>query len=244
MRTIDWTCYAQVYDLMAANNPAYGSIVTTLREEMATWHLEPDGPVVDLASGTGNFSVPLARAFPDNPVRCVDSDAEMNRAVRRKAARMGLSNLETQQADVGSARFAPESVSAVVCVHALYTFRDPIDVIRKTYSWLRPGGYVFACDLGRELDLRDWSGYLLREMVRRHGWLHSISAFCRGGAVVQQNRRIARAQRRRKYWTHTHAEFRSAFEAAGFDIVRSAICYRGYSDLVVARKPRRLECAA
>jgi len=53
---------------------------------------------------------------------------------------------------------------------------------------------------------------------------------------------IAEAQRTGVYWSHALAEFRSAIEAAGFEIVAAREAYRGNSDLVVARKPPAANC--
>lgn len=238
MRSIDWTSYANVYDLMAASNPAYRAIVATLERELAAWRVDSGAKLLDLGSGTGNFSVPLARAFGGHRVLCVDSDPAMNEEARRKADGLGLRNMETVEADIERVDFAPGTLAAIVCVHALYTLDDPASVIRRMYAWTSPGGYVFVCDLGRVLALGDWSAYLFKELTRRHGLIGALSVFRRGAQVMKQNRRIVQAQKSHRFWTHSHAEFRAAFEEAGFDVLRSTVCYRGYSDLVIARKRR------
>ena len=237
MGHVDWKSYAQVYDLMASNNPAYLDIVANLEVEMESWELGPGARILDLASGTGNFSLPLARAFPQSLICSVDADPAMNGQTRRKAAAEGLININVFEGDLEVLDFEPGSISAIVCVHALYTLSDPFSLIRKARTWLKPGGYLFVCDLGRTLDLGDWSRYLFHQLRARHGLAKTLTTFFRGRAVARQNRRIARAQRNRAYWTHTHAEFRAPFEEAGFDISRSSSCYRGYSDLIVARNP-------
>jgi ubiquinone/menaquinone biosynthesis C-methylase UbiE len=241
---VDWSSYAEVYDLMAENNPAYQDLIGEFRSAISLWQLEPQSMLADLGAGTGNFSLELAKAFPACQVSHVDADAEMNRSAVRKAARQSAGNFHCVTSDVQLTSFQPGSQSAITTVHALYAFPQPRSLFTRIFEWLRPGGYLLACDPGRIVNVSDWAGFLLRASLARQGVWRTARLFYRGRAVARQNRLIAKAQKEGVYWTHSHAEFRAAIEAAGFDVQSARETYRGYSDFVVARKPQGRDNAA
>lgn len=234
---VDWSAYAEVYDLMAANNPAYQHLVAAMRTSVSSWCLRPGAAIADLGAGTGNFSIELAQLFPQCTVWHLDIDRVMVERAQTKALALGLDNMRFLTSPVDAATFAPGTLDGVVTVHALYAFPEPRKVISHLFDWLRPGGYLFACNAGRQLDMADWSKYLLGESVKRRGLLGTVKFFYRAREVSAQNRRIAALQRAGIYWTHSHEEFRQSFVAAGFTIRRSLVAYRGASDIVEARRP-------
>ena len=234
--SVDWQAYAQVYDLMAEHNPAYQELLQLFVARARCWRPAPGAALVDLGAGTGNFSLELARLHPGCRVIHVDSNGEMSRVARRKAEARCLGNVQFEIRAVSALSFPPKSLQAVVCVHALYVFPAPFDLIRNVFGWLKPGGLFFACDPGRPMDVRDWSKYLLGESYRRQGWRKTVTLFWRTRAVAKQNRRIAAAQQTGRCWLHSLAEFQGAFQSAGFTIEHAQTVYRGCSDLVVCRK--------
>lgn len=234
---VDWSSYAEAYDLMAVNNPAYQELLEEFRQTIAQWRLEPHSTLAELGAGTGNFSIELACAFPDCVVVHLDADPGMNRIAASKASMQNLQNMRFLSEDIQEVQFQAESLAALVMVHALYTFPNPREVISKTFQWLAPGGYLFVCDVGGVAQVSDWTRYLFRESYRHQGLWRTVQFFYKGRVVAQQNRRIARAQKAGLYWTHTLAEFRAAFEAIGFEITIGQKTYRNTSDLIVARKP-------
>lgn len=239
---VNWHSYAEVYDLMADNNPAYQDLIAQFQQAIAGWRIEPQSQLADLGAGTGNFSIKLAQSFPACQVIHLDGNAEMNRLAERKACGRHASNLCFVTTDIGAAPFQPASLSAITTVHALYAFPQPNNVIAKMYEWLQPGGYLFACDAGRMGKVSKWVVYLLREFYRRQGLWRTAQFYYHARVVTQQNRLIAKAQRDGVYWLHTHAEFRAAIEAVGFEVLTAREVYRGNSDLVIARKPPDARC--
>lgn len=238
LTTVDWSAYAQVYDLMADNNPAYQDLLTQFQSDMHLWDLRDHAVIADLGAGTGNFSLLVAQAFPSASVVHLDSNPAMNALAKRKAASRGLSNIDVLTTDIDKATFPQASIDAVVTVHALYSFPDPRATIQDIYQWLRPGGLVWACDLGREMNIGDWARFLFRESYRQRGLARTIQHFIRGRVITRENRRIAAAQRVGTYWKHALSEYRMAFETAGFRVTGARAAYRGYSDIVQAQKPK------
>ena len=234
---VDWRSYAEVYDLMAENNPAYQELIGRFKRAIAGWRVESGSILADLGGGTGNFSIELARAFPGCQVAHLDGSDGMNRVAKRKADIRSVSNLQFLTTDVEIAPFRVNSLAAVTTVHVLYALPRPQETIARIFDWLRPGGYLFACDVGRMESVAKWMIYLLREFYRRQGFWRTAQFCLRAREVLRQNQRILKTQRDGGYWSHTHAEFRSAIESAGFVVVEASEVYRGNSDLILARKP-------
>jgi ubiquinone/menaquinone biosynthesis C-methylase UbiE len=234
---VDWRSYAQVYDLMAENNPAYQELIGRFKRTIAGWRVESGSTLADLGAGTGNFSIELAQAFPGCQVTHLDGSEGMNSVAKRKAAVRCVSNLEFVTTDVEMAPFRVNSLAAMATVHVLYALPRPRETIARIFDWLQPGGYLFACDAGRMASVLKWTIYLLREFYRRQGFWRTAQFYSRAREVLRQNKRILKTQRNGVYWSHTHAEFRKAIESAGFVVVEASEVYRGNSDLVLGRKP-------
>lgn len=237
MQATDWSSYAAVYDMIQAYNPAYQDLVARFEAEVRGWSLPSGRPIVDVGAGTGVFSLGWARAFPDHPVVHVEPDPGMNAVAARKARAAGLGNVSIVARGVDDADVAPGTAAAVSCVHALYTFPDPPAALARLHAWLAPGGRAFLCDAGRPVDVWEWSRFLAGHLVRTVGPVGAARVFWRGRETWRQNRRIRRAQLDGTYWTHSPEAFRAAVEAADFEVERVETCFRGYSDLVVARRP-------
>ena len=236
MAEVDWSSYAQAYDLMAENNPAYQDILERFKAETNKWALPPQSTLCDLGSGTGNFSLALASSFPHCRVLHIDADEKMNELAQHKAKGNQISNIEFITRDVETLSFDAQSLSVITSVHALYPLQHPQALIARLYEWLKPGGYLFVCDLGRVLNVKDWAAYLFVESIRKHGLAHTLGLFYRGRAIAKHNRHISRFQRTGAYWTHGQSTFRKVFEQAGFEVVSCECAYRGYSDIIVCRK--------
>jgi ubiquinone/menaquinone biosynthesis C-methylase UbiE len=235
-KNVNWDTYAQVYDLMAYNNPAYQDIFQKFSTEIRQWDIKPNDIFVELGAGTGNYSTYLAEVFPYSQVLHFDSNPIMNEYTQIKAQKKHITNIQIITKDIKDINFFHQTISAVICVYALYTFPEPKKVIKKIFEWIKPNGYVFACDLGRILNLFDWSKYLFKALCYKHGILQALSIFYKGRAIAKQNRLIVSGQKSGKYWTHTHDEFCNEFKEVGFQVISSFESYRRYSDIVICKK--------
>lgn len=237
MGNVDWSMYARQYDLMADNNPAYQEIIAHCLDTFALRKFEPGAVIADFGAGTGNFSIALARKLPQAVVLHVESSPEMIRVAEEKARHAGVKNWSARQLDLGSADWGLPELSGAVTVHALYALSDPQIAIQKIIQSVVHGGLIYACDLGRALNLRDWSTYLLCCAVKKHGIARAIRLFMQSGVIRNQNKKIAESQRGNQYWTHTLAGFRDIFEREGVNIsYASDRFYRGYDDLIIGNK--------
>jgi ubiquinone/menaquinone biosynthesis C-methylase UbiE len=236
MKPVDWTAYAREYDRMSEHNPAYHELLAHCQKTIAGWPMQTGDMLADIGAGTGNFSVALARVLPDVQVIHTDFNDEMLAIARCKAD--GLANWQAIALDVRQDDWPLPALAGIVSVHALYAFPNPRRVIGKMAAQLRPGGFIYACDVGRVLNIRDWTWYLVKESMRAHGLPATLGLFCRGQEIRRQNQAVVRGQKHGTYWTHNLTEFRAMFEAAGIEVLSATdAVYRGYDDLIVGRKP-------
>lgn len=233
---VDWTRYAEVYDLMATCNPAYRELTGTIAEIIRELKIPTGGLLADIGAGTGEYSIALARTRQDCRVVHVEPNEFMAGHAQLKQERAGLLNLRFQVRKAHELLFDPGTLDLCLCVHALYTMPNPRETLSWFHTWLKPGATLVLCDLGRTLDVRDWREFIVAHLVRERGWLRAMTTLWRGRQVARQNKQIASQQRCGAYWTHSPEELRLAVESAGFEVLQQQLCYRGFSDLVVARR--------
>ena len=135
-------------------------------------------------------------------------------------------------------QFPNDSFDAVICVNALYAMPPQDTVIRRIFNWLKPNGVLVCIDFGRQQEPLDWLGEFVRLIRSRE---IDVGTAVRTLGVIsnllRQAFRGAGGQASGKYWMHGLDEFVQAFQVNGFIIDESFVCYRGYCDGVVARKP-------
>ncbi|XHR28612.1 MAG: class I SAM-dependent methyltransferase [Chthoniobacteraceae bacterium] len=232
----DWNDYSQTYDLMATLTPAYQDLITRFRNEISQWDICPGAKILEVGAGTGNFSLEAAEIWPAATVIHSEPSSAMQKRAIEKAKQNYLSNIQFVPAPAEELSFPENSLDAVVLVHVLYALPDPKAFIKKLRSWLREGGYIFACDAGRVMDVSDWRKYLRHETIKKQGYFNGLKTMWMTRDIFKANEKIAEAQQSGQYWTHSEDEFAEAFRSAEFAIRRQEIVYRGYSDLLIAQK--------
>ena len=107
--------------------------------------LPPDALVADVGSGTGYFSVRLARAVPKGHVYGADVEADMVRHLAARGRREGLANLTSVAAAPGDPRL-PRAVDLVLVVNTYHHIAERPDYFGRLRQSLRPGGRVAIID--------------------------------------------------------------------------------------------------
>lgn len=113
--------------------------------------------VLDLGCGTGQLSVPLARAGAE--VIAVDLSPSMIEKLSAKADAAGLQNLMGVVVPIEELDIAPGSFDVVVSNYTLHHLKDADKraLVAKVITWLRPGGKFVVGDMmfGRGATARD-----------------------------------------------------------------------------------------
>ncbi len=234
--TLNWSTYAQQYDMLFEHNPFYQQLYQEVLEVVQRWDIHSGDLLADIGAGTGNYSLAMARYFPQATVLHIDKDEGMNaRAAEKKQGNI-LCNHNILHQGIDEIQLLPNSLKGLISINALYTFPDPVMALRRMYEWLEPGGTAVLVNAGRIVNVLDWQIALGWHMVKKHGVRKSIEIFRQGKEVSRQNAYIREMQQQGIFWTHSHQEFCRTVLNTGFEIRFSKICFRGVSDFVVAEK--------
>ncbi len=233
---VDWYSYAQTYDMLMAYNPFYQQLHADVLEQIKSWKISAGDVLVDIGAGTGNYSIKLAKMYPEAKILHVELNRGMNAMALQKKENLGLKNLDILSTDINELNIEPESISACICIHALYTFPKPDKVLQDIFHWSKERAHGLFVDPGRIVNVLDWQLAIGWRLIKNHGIQKTMELLRKGKEISYQNRQIRKYQADGTYWTHSHEEFQEAIQKAGFKIMASKYCFRKVSDMVIARK--------
>lgn len=95
------------------------------------------GEVLEVAAGTGDLAIPLARASRLR-VTALDPGGASIDALRRNAEKAGI-RLDVQKADPAHMPFLDGCFDFVICRAPMKSFPDPVGVLREMRRVLKPG---------------------------------------------------------------------------------------------------------
>lgn len=105
--------------------------------------------IVDIATGTGDFAISLARAIPGAAVTGIDLSAGMTAIGSDKVARAGLAGRVTLRVGdcLGGHGVPDASADAVTVAFGVRNFARLADGYRSMFAMLRPGGMLCVIEL-------------------------------------------------------------------------------------------------
>lgn len=112
---------------------------------IAALKLKAGQAVADIGSGTGYFSVRLARSNAAIHVYGVDIEPAMVDYLRSRASKEGLPNITVVQASADSANL-PVAVDLVLIVDTHHHIPNRVDYFRRLSASLKPGGRLAIID--------------------------------------------------------------------------------------------------
>lgn len=99
--------------------------------------------VADLGAGSGYYTFALAEAVgPKGTVLAVEIQEEMLAALRRRAARVGATNVGLIRGTPTDARLPPRRMDLVLMVDVYHELEFPYEVMQNVVRSLKPGGRV------------------------------------------------------------------------------------------------------
>lgn len=109
---------------------------------------EPHDDIIDVATGTGDFAILLARRLDPITVTGVDLSDGMLEIGRMKVEREGLQDVVTLgQGDCLALPYTDGAFDAVTCAYGVRNFADLAAGYREMLRVLRPGGTVVILEL-------------------------------------------------------------------------------------------------
>ena len=144
----------QLFDNIA---PTYDALNHTLsfgfdrawrRKAVRTLMAYNPATVLDIATGTGDFALAIARKLKLRHVMAVDISEGMMRVGREKAAREGLHDVvRFQKEDCSHLSFADNSFDAVTVTFGVRNFENLDACLREIYRVLNKGGHLILLEL-------------------------------------------------------------------------------------------------
>lgn len=104
--------------------------------------------IVDIATGTGDFAISLARAIPQSTVTGLDLSQGMVEIGRRKVADAGVApRVELLVGDCLASPLPPGRADVVTVAFGVRNFADLLQGFRAMLKMLRPGGMLCVIEL-------------------------------------------------------------------------------------------------
>lgn len=181
----------------------------TALDILAEHGVDEASTVVDLAAGTGRFTVPAARRY--RRIVAVDVSPAMVEHLRRRVGEAGLDNVDVVQAGFLTYEHQGPPADAVYTRNALHQLPDfwKVVALDRIAKLLRPGGVLRVHDL-----IYDFEPHQATEVFA--GWFGRAAADPAVGYTAEDYAEHIRSE---------HSTFRWLFEpmlvAAGFEIVEA-----------------------
>ncbi len=96
--------------------------------------------VLEAGCGVGAQTIPLARNSPEAAITSVDISAASIAEAEQRAKAAGVCNVQFEQADIFALPYAPESFDHIFVCFVLEHLSQPVAVLQKLKTYMRPGG--------------------------------------------------------------------------------------------------------
>lgn len=182
--------YPSLYEWFFSNTRR-GTTLRAQEEEivydMLATALRPDHLVVEFGSGTGNYTVPVARRCAG--VVAVEVSEAMNGYLRERLLRDGPTNVEIRLGRIEDGAGTAESFDGALAMGPLFYVRDLEEGLRVLAAALKPGGWTI---FGVPLLTSEGRIFTVNELVaRRRVYLRSsgetMRSAERAGLEVQRS---------------------------------------------------------
>ena len=156
---------ASAFALQLAQRPAKEYIasmdrpdrVLKIDEVVAKLELKPGDLVADIGSGSGSFSIPMAKAIaPNGILYAVDIDQAMLDHVAERAKKEGVTNLRTVLGEYDDPKLPVKNVNVAFFHRVLHMIEHRQAYLNATAKYLKPDGRIVVIDKNREESPDSW----------------------------------------------------------------------------------------
>ena len=131
--------------------------VTKVNEVIEKLQLKPGDIVADIGSGSGVFSIPMAKAIaPNGILYAVDIDQKMLDYVAAKAEKAGVTNLRTVLGEYDDPKLPVKNVDVSFYHRVLHMIEHRHLHLTATAKYLKPDGRLVVIDKNREDSPDSW----------------------------------------------------------------------------------------
>lgn len=230
---ISFDDYSRKYDMLLTYSPPYQAIGQHILSELQKKYSVHDSfTLLDVGGGTGNFAKIVQDAFPNVEIHLLEPNDAMRAIAQQKLQKIKIHFVSTSFEQYQS----PQSFDVVLCIHALYLMPQSKQLIPKFKDLMHAQSLLLICDIGQVINVRDWTIYLFRENLKKHGLLKTIQFWRLASEIKVANRAIEKQQRGSTLWSHTLEEFKEWFSEY-YNILTAFNCYRGCSNFLVCELP-------
>ena len=125
--------------------------VLKIDEVIAKLQLKPGDIVADIGSGSGSFSIPMAKAVaPNGILYAVDIDQAMLDHVAERARKEGVSNLRTVLGEYDDPKLPVKNGDVAFFHRVLHMIEHRQAYVNATAKYLKPDGRIVVIDKNRE----------------------------------------------------------------------------------------------
>ncbi len=131
--------------------------VLKVDEVIAKLQLKPGDIVADIGSGSGAFSIPMAKAIaPNGILYAVDIDQAMLDHVAARAKEAGVTNLRTVLGEYDDPKLPLKDVDVAFFHRVLHMIEHRQVYLNSTAKYLKPDGRVVVIDKNKEQSPDSW----------------------------------------------------------------------------------------
>jgi len=127
-----------------------------------------DGVLLDVPVGTGVFTAPLYRRYPDATILGVDCSMNMLRKAQVRFREQGVSNVHLLKADAAHLPLRDATADLVVSMNGWHAFANKHGTVAEMKRVLSANGRLIAC--GYVQGARQRSDWFVRHFGVRHGY--------------------------------------------------------------------------
>ncbi|MBI4460755.1 MAG: methyltransferase domain-containing protein [Acidobacteria bacterium] len=149
--------------------------VVKVDEVVAKLQLKPGDIVADVGSGSGTFSIPMARAIaPNGILYAVDIDQKMLDFVAERAKKEGVTNLRTVLGEYDDPKLPVKDVDVAFFHRVLHMIEHRQIYVNATAKYLKPDGRIVIIDKNRVDSPDSW---MWLEQSDVDTWMAAISFY-------------------------------------------------------------------